>query len=114
MRSTVIFILFFSVCLLAEEAWPPFKMPTGAQSLKIDRSNKTWNMTGILNLASAEAEKAFRKNIEDVHFSFLHEIPLHPETGKKLLAWKRGDERLILFLWIITERTTGFAWGLSK
>ena len=45
----------------------------------------------------------------------MHEIPFEgSKKKKKLLAWKNGPERLILFIWEIDENKTGFAWGISK
>ena len=113
MKNALFSILFFAACLLANEAWPPFRMPTAARDIKVDKSNRTWNMTGVIDMSPAEAEKTFRINIEAEKFIFLHEILMQASTGKKLLAWKKGQQRLILLIWKINEQTTGFAWGLA-
>ena len=114
MKTIVLSILFMAMCIGAENASFPFAIPKEATGIKVDNSSKTWNMTGMLRLPIEKAESLFRKNIELDKFQFMHEIPFESPKKKKLLAWKKGTERLILFIWEIDELKTGFAWGLSK
>ena len=115
MKTFVLFILFVSMVTWSENASLPFVVPKEATGIKVDDSNKTWNMTGILRLPLQKAELLFRQNIELGNFKFMHEIPFEgSKKKKKLLAWKKGSECLILFIWEIDENKTGFAWGISK
>jgi hypothetical protein len=109
-----LFVLFMTMTARAEEVSYPFAIPKEATGIKVDSSNKTWNMTGMLCLPFEKAEALFKKNIELDKFQFMHDIPFESPKKKKLLAWKKGADRLILFIWEIDENKTGFAWGLSK
>ena len=112
-KASLLILFLTTVSLLAGETWPPFKLPPEARPITTDPSNKTWNMTGKMDLQLDKATNSFRKYIEAENFVFLHEIILDQKTGKKLLAWKKGRERLILFLWKADGNTTGFSWGLA-
>ena len=91
----------------------PFKVPEQAINVRENDSGKTWRMTGELPLPVSEAEMLFRQRIEAEGFVFLHEIPMQQGKVKKLLAWKKDNSRLILFIWEINDKKTGFSWGVS-
>ena len=106
-------IFFFFLCFVrGGEIASPFQLPPSATGIRTDNSNKTWNMTGLLPLPMQKAEKEMRNNIEKEKFIFLHEIPMKLDGSKKLMAWKKANQRLILHLWKINSQKTGFAWGI--
>lgn len=110
----VLLVVAAAYCKEGGNVGQVFKVPDEAINIKTNDSGKTWRMTGELPLSVSEAEKRLRQKIETEGFIFLHEIPMRQDKVKKLLAWKKDNARLILFIWEIDERKTGFSWGISQ
>ena len=112
MNRLLLLFFFFLVFARGAEPSTPFQLPTSAAGIRTDHSGQTWNMTGTLPFPIQKAEKEMRNRIEKEKFIFLHEIPMKSDGSRKLFAWKKADQRLILQLWKIDSRKTGFAWGM--
>lgn len=92
----------------------PFVMPGNVIVTARDESGRTWRVNGRLNRSMTDTQKEFTAAIEREKFKFQHEIPLGKEDNRKLLAWRKQNQELILMIWRISDQVTGFAWGVGK
>ena len=93
---------------------PPFTLPLGAKVLFKDDSGKTWRQNGIVTGMVQTVQAAFSNQLVKAEFKCKHVIPLEEKTGRVLEEWRKGDQSLLLMLWLGEKGMTMFSWGISN
>lgn len=114
MRSLLYISLFFLMTAGLCSSGGEFILPVGRTIETTDRSGKTWQETGTMEVSLMPArqmwELAFRRN----GWYFVRNIPLDPVSYKQLDIWNKDSRTLILCLWSIAPGRTGYMWGISN
>jgi len=113
MKCAMIFFLCILV-VLSGMADAPFVLPDNVSVVATNTTGKTWRMNGSSTNRVDGLKKQFKLNIQRSGWKFLHEMPMNKEKDRFLVAWKKGDENLILMIWPLEGGGSGFSWGIGK
>ena len=111
-RIILIFLLLLAQFLIATVvAQAPFKLPSSATITHEEKDGLGWKQEGIIADSMQAAKRQMISALTSSHWRMEKAIPLGNPNVRILYQWGKGRQRMLLMMWRIDEKKTGFTWG---